>query len=663
MKRFTFLLLIAAISSLMFAQNSAHDINEKLGRGVNFGNMFEANPAWSKELKPEYFPLISEWGFNSVRVPIKWSIHAETEAPYTIDPEFMDTIRSVVDLALANDLMVVINMHHYDEIFEDPAGHTERFLAMWDQISLEFKDYPDSLLFEILNEPHKDLDQAAWNALFPIALDTIRKDNPTRVVVIGPPDWNGVGSIDKLAWPENDTNLIVTVHYYSPFHFTHQGASWVDGSDEWLGETWDSTAQQLLAVVNDFGKVRSFASSKNVPVWVGEFGAYSTAEMVHRKQWTAYIARKCEEWGFSWAYWEFAAGFGVYDPGFNVWRNDLLNALTERTDPNSIPPESWELTNPDFLDGKTGWNRYQQGGAACDFSVINEEAVLDITALGTQAYHIQFVQTDVELVQGAEYKLSFEARSEGSEGEFTSYFGEDGGDYTNYSGWYRQSTSGEMTPHSYTFTMQQPTDKKARLVFDLNYVITKTIFDNIYLEVLFMPTLIEQITLGPEPAEINTYQGSLQLSAVIEPEDASNKDLDWELITGINRADISDDGLLTARGTTDGTVKVRASATDGSEVYDEISVTLSNQTTGIVNHEIQEFTAYVLDTRIEYTLSESEYPANIMLYSVSGNLLSKKEVPPYTSKGNIDVSLPESTLYILKLEKSKGESEVLKITR
>jgi endoglucanase len=32
----------------------------------------------------------------------------------------------------------------------------------------------------------------------------------------------------------------------------------------------------------------------------------------------------------AWAYWEFRAGFGVYDPATDAWREDLLAALIPR---------------------------------------------------------------------------------------------------------------------------------------------------------------------------------------------------------------------------------------------------------------------------------------------------------------------------------------------
>jgi endoglucanase len=62
-------------------------------------------------------------------------------------------------------------------------------------------------------------------------------------------------------------------------------------------------------------------------VLLGEFGAYSTAEMASRFRWTNFVRQSAEQHGFAWAYWEFVAGFGVYDPIKLQWRHGLLNAL------------------------------------------------------------------------------------------------------------------------------------------------------------------------------------------------------------------------------------------------------------------------------------------------------------------------------------------------
>ncbi len=200
--------------------------NARLGRGVNLGNALEApyEGAWGLVLREEYFRLIREAGFNSVRIPIRWSAHAAEKAPYTIDPRFFDRVDWAVNQALSQGLLVVINMHHFGELMADPQGQRERFLALWRQIAERYQGYPPELLFELLNEPSERLTAAIWNELLRDALRVIRASNPDRNILVGPVQWNSLHALSSLRLPPEDRHLIVTIHYYEPFPFTHQGA-------------------------------------------------------------------------------------------------------------------------------------------------------------------------------------------------------------------------------------------------------------------------------------------------------------------------------------------------------------------------------------------------------------------------------------------------------
>lgn len=309
----------------------AFEQNEKLGRGINFGNALEApnEGEWGFTIREEYFRLIKSKGFSSVRVPVRWSNHTTDEAPYTIEKSFFERVDWVIKNALENELMVIINMHHYEEIFANPAAEKAKFLAMWTQISERYADQPSEVLFEILNEPHDQLTAELWNNLLPEALGIIRETNPYRTVFIGAAEWGGIPGLRKLVIP-NDTNLIVTVHYYEPFQFTHQGAEWVEGdANAWLGTQWTGTESEVNGIRDHFQEIVDWSISRNVPVNIGEFGAYSKADSPSRGRWTAEVVRFALEHDMSYHYWEFGSGFGVFNPSTNQWDLDLLRALTE----------------------------------------------------------------------------------------------------------------------------------------------------------------------------------------------------------------------------------------------------------------------------------------------------------------------------------------------
>jgi endoglucanase len=302
------------------------------GRGVNLGNALESpkGASWGVVLKEEYFEKIKTAGFDSVRIPVRWSDYAEASAPYRIDPKFFERVDRTVRQALKQRLAAVLNIHHYEEIVARPDEHRERFLALWKQIAEHYKDYAPELAFELLNEPCAKLTAPSWNRFLAEAIDVIRRSNPTREIVVGPVGWNAIGELGGLVLPEKDRHLIVTVHYYSPFQFTHQGASWAGKeSEKWLGTKWTGTKAERQAVIRDLDKAIAWAVEHRRPIYLGEFGAYNKADMESRARWTGFVAEEALQRKMGFGYWEFCSSFGVYDPDQDQWIEPLRKALLE----------------------------------------------------------------------------------------------------------------------------------------------------------------------------------------------------------------------------------------------------------------------------------------------------------------------------------------------
>ena len=311
-------------------EKNAFHCNSLIGRGVNLGNALEApeEGKWGVRLEEEYFDLIAGAGFTSVRIPVRWSEHADVTAPYTIDNAFLARVDWAIKQALSRKLVAIVNIHHYEEIVKAPVEQKERFLALWKQIADHYRDYPNTLYFELLNEPCKKLTNELWNEYADEAIRLIRKSNPTRGIIVGPTSWNNISELKNLILPRDDKNLIVTFHYYQPFKFTHQGASWVGRqSNAWLGTTWTGTEKQRQDIISHLEQAIQWANENQLPLFMGEFGAYGKADMASRAKWTAFVRSEAEKRGISWAYWEFCAGFGVYDSTQGKWRRELLNSL------------------------------------------------------------------------------------------------------------------------------------------------------------------------------------------------------------------------------------------------------------------------------------------------------------------------------------------------
>ena len=334
---------------------------QRLGRGVNLGNALDApnEGDWGIVLEEEYFRLIAEAGFDTIRVPIRWSAHALETPPYTVDEAFFARVDWVIENGLANGLNVVINMHHYMEIFDVPSEHKARFIAIWQQIATRYKGLPDSVYFEPLNEPHGQLTQKRWLDLLGETILAIRRIDNVHTLVVGGAEWGGVKGLMTLKLPEGEENYVCTFHFYDPMLFTHQGASWTGTGYQTLGVVWPGPPEVKVTPDPEAAKTgwvntwfsqynafpyetnpagpkpilqaldwaQKFAARQGCAVWLGEFGAYEKADMQSRINWTTFVREAAEERGISWAYWEFGSGFGVYDREAGQWHAGLLKAL------------------------------------------------------------------------------------------------------------------------------------------------------------------------------------------------------------------------------------------------------------------------------------------------------------------------------------------------
>ena len=499
------------ISSNCFAQNKAFDINENLGRGINMGSMFEApnETIWENPYSSEYFPIISQLGFTHVRIPIRWETDERSSSipPYEIYSSFFTRIKQVVDEALENGLYVIINMHHHNELIESPDEQKDRFLAQWQQIGTYFKDYSDSLLFEILNEPNGNLDANKWNILFKEALVEIRTENPERIVLIGTADWGGIEGLEDLQLP-TDSNIILTVHYYDPYEFTHQGADWIEGANQWLGTEWKDTDVEREKIQNDFKAIVDFSQNHLIPVHLGEFGSYHTGSLESREKWTTFIARYAEELGFSWAYWEFSAGFGIYNPKIKTFYSFLVDALLNNTMPEPTIYNRNEVYNFSFDANMDGWVVSNFEEASSTLINTNNELELTIENSGTEEWHIQVLKYGLQLYPDKFYRVSFKAKSEGLLGIDT-YIGKASSPWQAYSNYNGFHLSGSMEEYAYYFTMDT-TDLNSRMVFDLGTSINPVYLDDIRIEELSLPTSVplsekNNIQFYPNPVTDNLY--------------------------------------------------------------------------------------------------------------------------------------------------------------
>jgi endoglucanase len=336
MKKLNFLSIVLiflfSLSCKIYGQEvSAIEQCKKLGRGVNIIGYDRA--LWKDytkgRFKEEYFKMIKEAGFSNIRINMHPFSYMDSN--YKISDKWLETLDWAVKNGLEANLMIILDLHEFNAMAEDPVAKKEMFLSVWKQLAPRYKDLPEDVVFEILNEPNRKLTPELWNSFLVEAIEIIRKTNPNRTLMIGPGNWNGIESLPTLALPEDDKNIIVTVHFYHPMKFTHQGAPWARQYANYKGITWTGTEEEKNEIDTKLQVAADWAKIHNRPIYLGEFGAYDKADMESRARYTAYVARTCEKLGFSWGYWQFDSDFILYDIDKEEWVTPLLNALTGKT--------------------------------------------------------------------------------------------------------------------------------------------------------------------------------------------------------------------------------------------------------------------------------------------------------------------------------------------
>lgn len=340
----------------------AHRAARRFMRGVNFSNYFEA-PAgedWGGgPLSASDFDAVRAEGFDHVRLPVSWNYHTGPAPEYVISNAFFARVDALVTGLLARGVNVLLNEHHFGDFYSNPAAWSNKLFAIWDQLAAHYSNQTDALAFEIINEPNDAATTELMNGVYAAILPRIRASNPQRTIFVGPGKWNGVGELSDMRLPANDSNLIVTVHNYAPFYFTHQGAEWTGTSTATTNvvypgpppapvsphpaaagdsgvASWFEAYNTLPLAENPcssnsfdgaFQFARAWSDYYGRPVHVGEFGAYSRGDAASRARFYREMRESMDRNGLGWASWDWKSGFFYWDRNANAPGPGLRNSF------------------------------------------------------------------------------------------------------------------------------------------------------------------------------------------------------------------------------------------------------------------------------------------------------------------------------------------------
>ena len=355
-----------AMSPLTRHDTPAFRAAKRFQHGANLGNYLEAPPGqnWGVTVTADEFAAMKREGFDHVRVPVGWHHYAGPAPEFPLTPEIFSRADFVVTNALANGLAVMINIHHFNELDKDPVATTDEFLKIWQQVAAHYRKFPAALAFELDNEPHENATTKLMNPIYARAIAAIRETNPQRTIFAEPGGWGSIGELKNLVLPPDD-NVIVSVHCYEPFYFTHQGATWA-GSDvkplrniqfpgppttplvlgtnlnlhrwvlDWIKKyntlPADKNPCSPVAFTDKLKFLHAWSDYYGRPIHLGEFGAYTKADAQSRANFYAAMRRAAEKENIGWCIWDWSAEFRYWDKKNQQPMPGLRAALFGKTD-------------------------------------------------------------------------------------------------------------------------------------------------------------------------------------------------------------------------------------------------------------------------------------------------------------------------------------------
>ncbi len=321
-------------------------------RGVNLTGWFQVSGAgqiqFTRYTKTD-FEQIKSLGCDVIRLPINLHYMTYGSPDYTIEPLFYEFLDEVVSWAEELEIHLILDNHTFDVTSNTDPDIGPVLEKVWTQMAAHYKDATEFLYYEVLNEPHGISDNL-WNTIQQQVIEAIREVDTKHFIVIGPAGWNSYNNLDDMP-VYTDSKLIYTFHFYDPFVFTHQGASWVDPSmvplsgvpfpyhpdsmpafPSSLNGTWIQQNFNDYQNLGTAARVKSwldiailFKNGRNVPVYCGEFGVYiPNSNNYSRNNWYGIVRKYLEENGIAWTAWDYHGGFGLFEEdGNGMFDHDL----------------------------------------------------------------------------------------------------------------------------------------------------------------------------------------------------------------------------------------------------------------------------------------------------------------------------------------------------
>ena len=388
---------------------TATQLADEMGFGFNLGNTLEAfddsktlqglesETCWGvTKTSQEIIEGLVKKGFKSIRLPVSWHNHL-IDNHYTIDPDWMKRVKTIVDWSINAGLTVILNDHHdnaaateelsYGQGYYPSRKHiteSNKFLYnIWTQIAKAFNNgYNEKLVFETLNEPRPRDTDCEWtykkgdticeeaasvvnefNRLIVKAIRETGGNNEKRFIMVTPlAAAYGAATASDFIFPGDsmynpyNSKILLSVHMYLPYNFAmNKDTNYVNFEEAYANE-----------LGSNFKYLYENFCLKGHQVIVGEMGTIDKNNTEARIQWANYYmenSRKfnlpCFIWDNEYFYVPNQEGetFGLYFRNNLTWTfEEYVNSFIKlsntpfENNPPEVFPESLLTTPYEFKE-------------------------------------------------------------------------------------------------------------------------------------------------------------------------------------------------------------------------------------------------------------------------------------------------------------------------